>query len=292
MNPDTSTAFGHYRPTGVLGSLIAAAQAAPHNWIGHQAAQFIRKLVLKLGRLPLDLSVEQIRMRCYLRDNYSEKKFVFTPWRFDRLERRAMLEELSPDGVFVDIGANVGIYTLTAATRLGPSGRILALEPNPAAHRRLCFNVEATLGGRSVRPKIDALRVGAGGTRGVFDLHLDPKNLGGSSLLPTADSPGHAREHSVRIPCIPLLDLLELQKIHGIDVLKIDIEGAEDEVLVPFLHRAQPTQLPRLIILENSAHRWTQDLPGALARRGYTRQLQTRMNSVYRRTAMIPGASA
>ena len=72
-------------------------------------------------------------MRCYLRDNTCERKFMFTPWRFDTEERRALTGSLRPDGVFVDIGANVGWYSLFVASQAGPASRILALEPQPDA---------------------------------------------------------------------------------------------------------------------------------------------------------------
>ena len=95
----------------------------------------------------MDVTVGDIRLRCYLRDNTCERKFVFTPWRFDPQEPSAMAAALPPDGVFVDVGANVGIYTLTAALLLGARGRIVALEPYPLAHERLLFNIEATRDG-------------------------------------------------------------------------------------------------------------------------------------------------
>lgn len=282
MIPDTESAFGGYRPNAFFRSLISVAQNTPHNWAGQQLAQLARKLVLWRARLPVDVEVGAFKMRCYLRDNNSERKFVFMPWRFDRRERQLLVDVLPRDGVFVDIGANVGIYTLTAATSLSSLGHIVALEPNPPAFGRLCFNLKATRSGRSDWPTIDALQVGVGPATGECDLHLDPRNLGGSSIAhQVAAFAEGASAAVVRITCKPLRAIMEEQSISKVDVLKIDIEGAEDMALMPYLAEAPDEQLPSYIIIENSEKLWKLDLVGALLRRGYRVQMRSRMNTVY-----------
>ncbi|NJL54803.1 FkbM family methyltransferase [bacterium] len=247
-----------------------------------------RKLVLWGAKLPIDVAVEPIRMRCYLRDNNSEKKFVFLPRRFDKRERQLLLESLPRDGVFVDIGANVGLYTLTAATHLSSQGRIIALEPNPPVLERLYFNLQATRAGRREWPTIDVLPLGVADVPGEFELYLDPQNLGNSTIASPESrrtdnfSQDGTGEKTVRIPCQPLLTILEEQSVTKIDALKIDIEGAEDIALVPYLEAAPQSQLPQLILLENSEHLWKRDLVGTLAKRGYTIQMRSRLNTVYR----------
>lgn len=272
-------AFGHYGGNRLLRSLIRLAQNAPRNWLGQQLAQVVRKLVLWRALLPLDVDVERVKMRVHLHDNNSERKFVFMPWRFDARERRALVDFLPRDGLFVDIGANVGIYTLTVASRLGAGGRVLALEPNPAAFERLRFNVQATRQACPDWPIVDLLQVGVGGASGEFDLHLDPANLGGSSIAEQAvraGSPG-----AIRIRCQPLTDILDEQSVRKVDALKIDIEGAEDVALLPYLQQVSDENLPGLIVIENSEHLWKHDLVGALRARGYAARMRTRMNTVY-----------
>lgn len=287
---DVSADHGRLRPSAFFAWAIAQAQQAPHNWLGQQLAQLMRRLVLAWAPLPLDVAVGPVRMRCHLRDNNSEKKFVFMPWRFDAPERQWLTDVLPRDGVFVDIGANVGIYSLAAATHLGARGRILALEPNPPAFERLRFNLAATRAGQADWPVVHTLRLGVGDVAGEFDLHLDPANLGGSSIAPQA---GGALDSGAvqRIHCQPLLAILAVQRVSHIDVLKIDIEGAEDLALMPFLASAPDSLLPRHLIIENSEHLWRQDLVGALRGRGYTPQLRTRMNCIYALAPATPAAS-
>lgn len=277
MIPDATNPYGHHRPPGWVAALVAMSQSLPRNWFGQQLAQVARKLVLAFARLPIDTSVGPIRMRCYLRDNNSERKFLFMPWRFDRLERELIARELPRDGVFVDIGANVGIYSLSASRSLGASGRIVAFEPNPPAYQRLCFNLDASRAAASEWPRVDALPIGVSDVDGEFELSLDPANLGGSSLSIDRRSGG-----SVRVRCRPLLAVLEELGIGTVDVLKIDIEGAEDRALLPFLEAAPAPLLPRCIVIENSGHLWRHDLAGAILGKGYEVAVRTRMNTVYR----------
>lgn len=278
--PDAISPFGEYRPLGLFGSLISFSQSLPQNWIGKQIGQLVQVFFLKHGTVPVDASVGKIRMRCYLRDNNSEKKFLFMPWRFDKDERRILLEMMPRDGVFVDIGANVGIYSLTVATHLNAHGRIIAVEPNPPVAARLRCNLEATRQGRQDWPVVDVLELGIGETAGELGLHLDQRNLGSSSIVPLR---GRDQGKWIQIPCKPLLTILDELGVSKISALKIDIEGAEDIALMPFLATAADERLPLLLIIENSEARWKKNLVGAILARGYTVQVRTDMNTLYRR---------
>ncbi len=88
---------------------------------------------------------------------------------------------------------------------------------------------------------------------------------------------------AVTIPCKPLKRLLDECGVDRVDVLKIDIEGAEDMALRPFLEDAADEQLPRRLIVENSEHLWKTDLRAAIAARGYRPLLRSRLNTVYAR---------
>lgn len=103
---DTQSAFGHYRPKSAVQQLLTLSQHAPDNFISRQLAKLIRGWVKKRTRPPMDVEVAGLKLRCYLWDNYTERKLVFMPWRFDVRERRMMLSVLPADGVFIDIGAN------------------------------------------------------------------------------------------------------------------------------------------------------------------------------------------
>ena len=72
--------------------------------------------------------------------------------------------------------------------------------------------------------------------------------------------------------------------MRAIDALKIDVEGAEDIVLAPFLRDAPASLLPRLILIEDTRGMWSVDLFALLAARGYTVQERSRQNVALRLT--------
>ena len=80
-------------------------------------------------------------MRLYPADNVSEKRMLFTPQYFDPQELAYLAQRITADFVFVDVGANVGGYSLFVAARAGAAARILAIEPQPEVHERLVYNV-------------------------------------------------------------------------------------------------------------------------------------------------------
>lgn len=280
MVPDTQSPFGHYRPDSSIQSWISLSQKAPNNILGRQLAKYIRSKVRRKAQPPLDLEIESLKLRCYPWDNYTERKLIFMPWRFDIRERRKILEILPRDGVFVDIGANVGVYSLFAALHMNTAGRVLALEPYPPIFARLLFNIQATREGRPEWPAITALPIGVADKITEFELHLNPENLGQNSIVASTGS-GNT-DSTVTVQCKPLTNILEDENIDRIDVLKIDIEGAEDMAMCPFLASAPDTLLPHFILMENSEGQWQQDLTGALSMRGYTAVMQSRMNTIYR----------
>jgi len=289
MNRDPLAAIDHPEPFPGLAPprLVRALIGFCH----HDAGGLLRKLVAPIARklairgctLPMDLSVGGMNLRCSFVDNYSEKKFVFTPWRYDLAERRLLGSELPADGVFVDIGANVGLYTITAGKALGRRGRILAFEPNPRTMARLEFNVAANFGGAAQAPEILLLNLGVADQDSEFELQVDQSNLGASSIATRNRSrvPAGTERQSVVIRCRPLLDVLAQHGVQRVDVLKIDIEGAEDVALAPYLRGAPPALLARNVIIENSQELWSTDLDALFRERGYRLRFRNRMNSVY-----------
>lgn len=251
--------------------MLAWAQAMPCNWFGRRAALILRRLVLRKGYGTIDATVDGLKLRLYMRDNVSERKFLFLPQFFDSFERRLIARRLRSGSVFIDIGANAGIYTMTAAAAVGAQGRVLSIEPNPAVLGRLEYNMR--LNGFDSRILVE--QAGVSDKKGAFDLMLDDSNLGGSSLVSERSG------KKITVQCHPLLDIVKKHGLSRIDALKIDIEGAEDRALIPFFATAEKTLHPKFMILENSQKQWAQDLPAALRVNGYGVLQVTRMNTVW-----------
>ncbi|GGC83348.1 FkbM family methyltransferase [Marinobacter halophilus] len=274
--------FGSRKPSNFLARLIQIFHNASAPFFSRILAPIVRKLVTKnKQRLPIDISVDGINLRCQFTDNYSEKKFVFTPWRYDLEERKLLSGLLANGGNFIDIGANVGLYTLTAAkAMIGQPGRIIAIEPNPPTLKRLndnlLFNLPIT------KDRVTVLSIGVADREGSFDLYIDTSNLGASSISDRNRSKSNTEDKdSVSIRCLPLIDILDQEAIDAIRALKIDIEGAEDKALIPFLDQCKASQLPDAIFIENSEHLWSSDLFSEIIKKGYSRKIKNRMNSVF-----------
>ena len=77
-----------------------------------------------------------------------------------------------------------------------------------------------------------------------------------------------------------LLSLLTEKNINRLDGMKIDIEGYEEAVLIPFLERAPEALLPQLIVIENNRKKWNRDLLALAKTKGYFSQSITRMNLI------------
>jgi FkbM family methyltransferase len=271
MSNDLQKPFGAYALKKHQGQLLHWAQSLPLSWIGRRAALILRKAVLVQGQPIVDASVDGLKLRLYMQDNVSERKFLFMPQFCDPYERGLLKKNLAEGSIFVDIGANAGIYTLTAAPLVGEAGKVLSIEPNPVVLERLLFN--AALNGFEKR--IIAEQSGVSDAEGSFDLTLDDTNLGGSSLVAARSS------RKINVPCFKLLSIVQKHRLPKIDALKIDIEGAEDKALIPFFAEAPRDLYPKIIIVEDSTQEWKQDLPAALKKAGYTLQKTTRMNLVW-----------
>lgn len=273
MVNDTQQPFGTYALRKDHTHLLNWAQAMPVSWFGRRGALTLRKMVLLREPSIVDAVVDGLKLRLYVKDNVSERKFLFTPQFFDRLERDMLKETLKDGGSFVDVGANAGIYTLTAAALTGASGKVIAIEPNPVVLDRLKFNT--TCNGFDNRISFE--QSGISDTEGSFDLTLDDTNLGGSSLVMAHSA------RKINVKCYKLLAIVQKHALQKIDALKIDIEGAEDKVLIPFFIEASENLCPKLLILENSPADWKENLPAALMKAGYTHKQTTRMNQIWTR---------
>ena len=268
--------FGAFRPSPMLERLIAFTRSMPRSWLGRRLAYATRQIALWTldGQRPVDMESMGARMRLYPYNNVCEKRLLFTPQYFDA-DERAILEARITDGfVFVDIGANVGGYALFVATRAGARGRVLAVEPQPKVFERLVYNIRQNPLGT-----VKAVDCAVADKAGEVTLFVDEKNHGESSVkyVGTANGP------SVRVAARTLIDLLAGEGFDHVDAIKLDVEGAEDLILEPFLRLAPDSLLPRLFLIENGTGRWQVDLPKLLERRGYKLIAKTRVNLAYER---------
>ncbi|HEX7079455.1 MAG TPA: FkbM family methyltransferase [Gammaproteobacteria bacterium] len=162
----------------------------------------------------------------------------------------------------VDVGANVGYNTLYAACLAGPRGRVIAVEPAPDNVAVLERNVAA-----AALSNVVVAAVAAGRAHGAADLYLRGDTSAVNSLFPESC---YAKVTDVlRVPVAPLDDLVDGRA----DVVKIDVEGAELDVLDGMARLARNPRLALIVewhpVLQSMAGHAADALPRRLLERGW-----------------------
>jgi FkbM family methyltransferase len=243
--------WGEYSPTLRQSLWIDAIRlAAP--WVRRPLQRYFRKNIEPGWSSPIDVVVRGTRFRSHFRDNAHEYKLLFQGRRLDHWHLQSLRPFLRPDMSFVDVGANCGFFSLTAARAVGDRCRILAIEPNPEMARRLRENVRLNR-----TSSILVREVAIGASHGLAAGTPDAGNYGSSGYRKVEG----AAETGPHVPMMPLFDVIESAGLDRINVLKVDIEGHEDQALSPFFRAAPERLWPEVIALEVSHRsRWQSDL--------------------------------
>lgn len=130
-------------------------------------------------------------------------------------------EWIGPESVFVDVGANTGLYTVYAARQMAGQGTVVSVEPNPEMFSVLTRNVRAN-GFTNVITKNLCL----GDYTGPATLWENFNKPNSYSLL-QRDTNASPLTVSVQ----RLDDLVREENLNRLDYLKLDVEGAEQQVL-------------------------------------------------------------
>jgi len=137
---------------------------------------------------------------------------------------RLIAHATSPGSTCIDVGANIGAYTLVMAFSAGREGRVIALEPNPEVASALLENI--ALNSLSNVEVVRAAVADSDGETVLYSYEPDAPNRMVSSLRP---SPLAHRRVTVR--AVSGRSLLETLNITSCDVIKIDAMGADLMVL-------------------------------------------------------------
>jgi FkbM family methyltransferase len=150
---------------------------------------------------------------------------------------------MAGSGVFYDVGANIGVFTVEVARSLGPSGKVVAFEPAPRAFAILLRNIESNRLGN-----VTPIAVGLTDAPGPRQLYLRPLiNMGAATFVA---QPGAVPDAVVTL--WRLDDLVARRRLPDPTVVKVDVEGFELRVLrgaTQLIERARP-----VIITEWSSH--------------------------------------
>ncbi len=176
-----------------------------------------------------------------------------------------VLDELRPGDVFLDCGANIGLFTLVAASRVGPAGHVVSFEPARAARDALTRNV-----GVSGHGNVTVLPYALSDTSGERSFVVMGSGGGLSSFAPA--EPGEGEQ--VRVAVRTLDGAIPHDFWGRIRMVKLDIEGAEVQALRG-ASRLLSDERPVLLIEVEEPHLRRQgssacELTALLSDHGYT----------------------
>lgn len=130
---------------------------------------------------------------------------------------------IGPGSIVADVGANIGLYTLTAARAAGTTGQVVAFEPDPQTAELLRRNVERN----GCADRVTVLQEALGDAAGTVRLYRDRSNRGNYSLAATNVSLAGWTD----VRCSTLDAALQERGVTKLDVLKLDVQGAESKVI-------------------------------------------------------------
>ncbi len=136
----------------------------------------------------------------------------------------ALRAHLKPGATLLDIGANIGVFTTLGASLVGPSGRVVAVEP-------IARNVE--LIERACRgngfDQVRVIRAAASDREGTVELRTDASTSNAATPAAAGERLRAESGATVRVPALVLDEALA--DLDRLDVVKIDVEGMEPRAL-------------------------------------------------------------
>jgi FkbM family methyltransferase len=218
------------------------------SWVGRLAVTYLEKVPPHRGQARLIDVLGQrlgpIPMRCagdaqlLLRlDSMMDRSYVVRD-RLDHPDLMNALAELSNGDIFIDVGANAGLYTILASDAVGPHGRVLAFEPSRDEFLRLAWAIWANRA-----TNVQAFNFALSDSSGFVGFVPSPDSHTGLHHLS-----GSADVCSERVWTQRGDATVKLAPRERVALLKIDVEGAEMLVLRGFHHLFEAGQIERLVV--------------------------------------------
>ena len=213
--------------------------------IGRALISRARKKALLSEDGPFDVKVDDgLLARLYPSGNRCEKRAFAGVQIWDALERSALKSVIQTESetpfIFLDVGANVGLYSLYVnayAKQAGRAAQIIAIEPGVETCARLEANIAAN------QANIQIIRAAVSDAPGTGHLGGGEINRGEAKLSAQSDA-----TETVVVDTLPRI--ARTLGITRIDAMKVDIEGHDLKALTTFFEDASKKLHPALLILE------------------------------------------
>ena len=258
--------FGYYSPKGLIKVIYLFVRMGAS--FGKLKKIYSWLLKRKNKEQPIDINYHDVKFRIYPHNNTIESKMFISSRLREGKELGIIQNYVKNGGIFLDIGANIGYYSLMAA-KFGAK-KVIGIEPNPIVLDRFKENIKFN----KFDKQIKTFQVGVGEKRETKELRLSHIDMGSSSIVNTK-----LNSDKVKIKILPLSEILKKEGVSKVDVLKIDIEGFEDKALFPYFKTLNKKSYPRLILMEDSSQSdWDENILEWLFANGYRILARTRGN--------------
>jgi FkbM family methyltransferase len=190
--------------------------------------------------LPLFLDRANLLKRTYVLNTRRGLRVEIRPGHGDRFAFYEIMvlnqylrqgQFIRPGDIVIDIGANIGCFTLLASRAVGPTGRVIAVEPESSTFTSLQRNIELNR-----CENVVARRFAVGRSSGTVQLHVGQNALFNSIFNTVGGTP--TGSVAQQVPLITLAELMDALKIAHCNYLKVDCEGAEYDI---FSHMSRQT---------------------------------------------------
>jgi FkbM family methyltransferase len=192
-----------------MGKIIPPFMAAGYRVPTPQRVQIVRDVD---GDISMELALDDL-IQAYI---------FWSPNGYDRHAITLVKRYVKPGHVFVDLGANVGYYSLIAAKLVGPRGRVVAVEADPENNDRLQTNIVL-----NNFQQVVSVSKGVADRHGVLQLYRDPGHNHGAHTFANGAASGAGPQVQVdTLDCI-----LQEANVSQVDFIKLDIQGFEARAL-------------------------------------------------------------
>ena len=187
--------------------------------------RFTAKKILGLIEFKKDICIHVGGFRIY--SNTIDRLLASLMWKFESLEgyeSQVLKDHLKKGMTIIDIGANIGYYTLLMGQITGPDGIVYAFEPEPNNFRLLSKNIL-----KNNIQNIHPFQKAVSDKNGFIKLFISKEHRGDHKIFETDD-----KRPSITVDQISIDDFLKDKR--KIDLIKMDIQGAEHLALEGLKH--------------------------------------------------------
>lgn len=151
--------------------------------------------------------------------------YRFFPDNYEKDNFKFVFDQVKPGDTVLDCGAHIGLFAVIASQATGSHGKVYAFEPSPTTNKLLQKSIAINKAGGIITPFQNAI----GGEVGTTTFFVSDGQADNSNSLVQykEDRP----LHGISINVITIDSFVQQQKLHKVNFIKIDVEGAEYDAL-------------------------------------------------------------